>query len=101
MTRRAPYAAGASPALILWHAARDAPASAAFAPAPLIYPHAPAGGAAPPTQALPAVQGGPAPAPGQTSPSRIAQQPHLRATIEAVVGRNNTLDAIFRRIALA
>ena len=100
MTRLAPYAAAASSALILWHAARDAPASAAFAPAPLIYPHAPAGGAAPPTQALPAVQGGPAAAAGQTSPSRIAQQASLGATIEVVVGRNDTLDAIFRRMAL-
>src|SRR5882672_6576126 len=100
MTRLAPYAAAASCALILWHAARDAPASAAFAPAPLIYPHAPAGGAAPPTQALPAVQGGPAAAAGQTSPSRIAQQASLGATIEVVVGRNDTLDAIFRRMAL-
>ena len=100
MTRLAPYAAAASSALILWHAARDAPASAAFAPAPLIYPHAPAGGAAPPTQALPAVQGGPVAAAGQTSPSRIAQQASLGATIEVVVGRNDTLDAIFRRMAL-
>src|SRR5882672_10332760 len=99
MTRLAPYAAAASCALILWHAARDAPASAAFAPAPLIYPHAPAGGAAPPTQALPAVQGGPAAAAGQTSPSRIAQQASLGATIEVIVGRNDTLDAIFRRMA--
>ena len=100
MTRLAPYAAAASSALILWHAARDAPASAAFAPAPLIYPHAPAGGAAPPTQALPAVQGGPAAAAVQTGPPRIAQQASLGATIEVVVGRNDTLDAIFRRMAL-
>src|SRR5260370_31968053 len=99
MTRRAPYAAGASPALILWHAARDAPASAAFAPAPLIYPHAPVGGAAPPTQALPAVQGGPAAAAVQTSPSRIAQQASLGGTHEIVGGRNNTPDAPFRPTA--
>jgi hypothetical protein len=42
MTRLAPYAAAVSAALILWHAARDTPTSVAFAPAPLIYPHAPA-----------------------------------------------------------
>ncbi len=100
MTRLAPYAAAASSALILWHAARDAPASAAFAPAPLSYPHAPAGGAAPATQALPAVQGGPAAAAVPTGPSRFAQQASVGATIEVVVGRNDTLDAIFRRMAL-
>jgi murein DD-endopeptidase MepM/ murein hydrolase activator NlpD len=100
MTRLAPYAAAASSALILWHAARDTPTSVAFTPAPLIYPHAPAGGAAPATQALPAVQGGPAAAAVQTGPSRFAQQAGVGATIEVVVGRNDTLDAIFRRMAL-
>jgi murein DD-endopeptidase MepM/ murein hydrolase activator NlpD len=99
MTRLAPYAAAASSALILWHAARDTPTSVAFAPAPLIYPHAPAGGPPPSTPAKAAVQEGPAAA-VQTGPSRLAQQASVGATIEVVVARNDTLDAIFRRMAL-
>jgi murein DD-endopeptidase MepM/ murein hydrolase activator NlpD len=102
MTRLAPYAAAASSALILWHAARDTPASVAFAPAPLIYPDARAGGAAPPTQAK-AVQAGPPAAAAVQSgplPLSIGQQANVAATIEVVVGRNDTLDAIFRRMAL-
>jgi murein DD-endopeptidase MepM/ murein hydrolase activator NlpD len=91
MTRLAPYAAAASAALILWHAARDTPTSVVFVPAPLVYPHAPAAAAAPTPRAIAAVQVGP---PG------IAQQASVAATIEVVVGRNDTLDAIFRRMAL-
>src|SRR6266404_3554109 len=101
MTRLAPYAAAASSALILWHAARDTPSSVAFAPAPLIYPDAPAGGAAaaPPADAA-AVQGGPTATAVSTSTLGLAQQASVGATIEVVVGRNDTLDAIFRRMAL-
>jgi murein DD-endopeptidase MepM/ murein hydrolase activator NlpD len=97
MTRLAPYAAAASAALILWHAARDTPTSVAFVPAPLIYPHASAAGAAaaPPTAAIrpgaPGVKAG---------PPAIAQQASVASTIDVVVGRNDTLDAIFRRMAL-
>src|ERR1700676_3004457 len=91
MTRLAPYAAAASAALILWHAARDTPTSVVFVPAPLVYPHAPAAATAPTPRAIAAVQVGP---PG------IAQQASVAATIEVVVGRNDTLDAIFRRMAL-
>jgi murein DD-endopeptidase MepM/ murein hydrolase activator NlpD len=100
MTRLAPYAAAASSALILWHAARDTPASAAFVPAPLIYPHAPAEGAAPATRAKAVQAGPPAVATVQSGPPSIAQQANVAATIEVVVGRNDTLDAIFRRMAL-
>ncbi len=100
MTRLAPYAAAASSVLILWHAVRDTPASVAFAPAPLIYPHAPAGGAAPTTPAKAAVQGGPAATAVQTDPLGLARQAGVGATVEVVVGRNDTLDAIFRRMAL-
>ena len=102
MTRLAPYAAAVSAALILWHAARDTPKSVVFVPAPLIYPHASAAGAAQmPARAKPgapsnAAQAGP-PAIGQPA---IAQQAGVAATIEVVVGRNDTLDAIFRRMAL-
>jgi murein DD-endopeptidase MepM/ murein hydrolase activator NlpD len=91
MTRLAPYAAAASAALILWHAARDTPTSAVFAPAPLVYPNAPAAGAPPMPLPATAVQAG-APA--------IAQQASVASTIEVVVGRNDTLDAIFRRMSL-
>src|SRR5258708_25671290 len=93
MTRLAPYAAAASSVLILWHAARDTPASVAFAPAPLIYPHAPAGGAPPSTPAKAAVQGGPAAPAVQTGSLELAQQASVGATIEVVVGRNDTPDA--------
>jgi len=102
MTRLAPYAAAASSALILWHAARDTPASVAFVPAPLIYPAARAGDAAPATQAEAVQAGPPAVAAVQSGPLplSIAQQANVAATIEVVVGRNDTLDAIFRRMAL-
>jgi murein DD-endopeptidase MepM/ murein hydrolase activator NlpD len=91
MTGLAPYAAAASAALILWHAARDTPTSVAFVPAPLVYPHAPAA-SAPPTA--------PAIAPVPAGPPAIAQQASVASTIEVVVGRKDTLDAIFRRMAL-
>jgi murein DD-endopeptidase MepM/ murein hydrolase activator NlpD len=102
MTWLAPYAAAASAALILWHAARDTPASVAFVAAPLIYPHVSAAGA-PPTVPTAPVQGRGA-APGtaavQAGPPVIAEQASVAATIEVVVGRNDTLEAIFRRMAL-
>jgi murein DD-endopeptidase MepM/ murein hydrolase activator NlpD len=91
MTRLAPYAAAASAALILWHAARDTPTSVVFVPAPLVYPHAAAAGTAPTPRVIAAVQAG---------PPAIAQQASVAATIEVVVVRNDTLDAIFRRMAL-
>jgi murein DD-endopeptidase MepM/ murein hydrolase activator NlpD len=83
--RVAPYAAAASAALVLWHAARDKPTAMVSEPAPLVYPHT----AAVPTRA--AVQ---ASAP-QTSPAAV-----VASTVLVVVGRNDTLDAIFRRMAL-
>jgi murein DD-endopeptidase MepM/ murein hydrolase activator NlpD len=91
MTRLAPYAAAASAVLILWHAARDTPTSMVFVPAPLIYPNATSPRS---REMLP-----PAAAP-QESPPVPAQQASVAATIEVVVGRNDTLDAIFRRMAL-
>ncbi len=87
VTRIAPYAAAASAALVLWHAARDVPSSAPIAPAPLVYPGGAAAGAVtPPTPA--------------TAAPLAAQQASVAATIEVIVGRNDTLDAIFRRMAL-
>ena len=87
----APYAASASAALILWHAASDAPLSGPSSPAPLIYPsRAPLDAASATAAALAVPQTG-APA---------VQQASVAATIEVVVGRNDTLDASFRRMAL-
>jgi murein DD-endopeptidase MepM/ murein hydrolase activator NlpD len=83
--RIAPYAAAASAALVLWHAARDKPAAMVSEPAPLVYPH----GAAVPV---------PVPVPvavPQNAPPAIAA-----STVLVVVGRNDTMDAIFRRMAL-
>src|SRR5882757_5554041 len=91
MTRVAPYAAAASAALILWHAARDKPASIASVPAPLVYPSS-------------AMTGTPAVAPAAPEVTPVtplpAQQAGVASTIEVVVGRNDTMDAIFRRMAL-
>ncbi len=91
MTRVAPFAAAASAALILWHAARDTPTTEVYAPAPLIYPSAPA--ASGPPQSAPG-------SPVQASASVTAQQASVGSTIEVIVTRNDTLDAIFRRMAL-
>jgi murein DD-endopeptidase MepM/ murein hydrolase activator NlpD len=89
MARVAPYAAAASAGLVLWHAARDTPALRASTPAPLVYPaRQPEAARAVPPAALP-----------QNMPA-AAQQASVAATIEVVVGRNDTLDAIFRRMAL-
>jgi murein DD-endopeptidase MepM/ murein hydrolase activator NlpD len=91
MTRIAPYAAAASAALVLWHAARDKPASVVNVPAPLIYP-----AAAPGAPALPA----PETVHPAAAPPLAVQQAGVASTIEVVVSRNDTMDAIFRRMAL-
>jgi murein DD-endopeptidase MepM/ murein hydrolase activator NlpD len=82
-TRAAPYAAAASAALILWHAARDTPAPAAGNPAPLVYP-----AGTPPTR------------PSGAPAAPLAPQQTTVASTVVIVGRNDTLDAIFRRMAL-
>ena len=91
MTRVAPYAAAVSAALVLWHAARDTPASLIDASVPLVYPNAIVRDtpAAPQEEAAPAV-----------TPPLAIQQAGVASTIEVVVGRNDTMDAIFRRMAL-
>jgi murein DD-endopeptidase MepM/ murein hydrolase activator NlpD len=91
MTWLAPYAAAVSAALILWHAARDVPTSVADAPVPLVYPNAPAAITRPPAALIAAPQ------PGTRA---VAQQASVASTIEVIVGRNDTLDGIFRRMAL-
>lgn len=86
MTRVAPYAAALSAALLLWHAARDTAPPPEGGAVALVYPE---NHPAPAQPAAPA-----APAAG------IAAQQASAVTIEVVVGRNDTLDAIFRRMAL-
>jgi murein DD-endopeptidase MepM/ murein hydrolase activator NlpD len=90
MTRVGPYAAAASASLILWHAARDRPESPVSAPAPLLYPNSAASEGAPPA----AVATAPVNAP------MLLQQAGVASTIEVIVGRNDTMDAIFRRMSL-
>ena len=93
MTRFVPYAVAASVALILWHAASDAPESlvntpTATAAAARIHPDATATPAA--TSAASRLAGAPV----------QVQHAGVGATIEVIVGRNDTLDGIFRRMAL-
>jgi murein DD-endopeptidase MepM/ murein hydrolase activator NlpD len=85
--RIGPYAAAASAALVLWHAASDKPAVMVSVPAPLIY-SASAAPASPPPAASAA---------SGTPP--VAVQAGV-ASIQVIVGRNDTLDGIFRRMAL-
>jgi len=85
-TRVAPAAAALSAAMLLWHAAHDAPAPFDLAPAPLIYKDA---------------QNQPPPAaPAAAGTLHVQQAGVAVSTIEVVVGRNDTLDRIFRRMAL-
>lgn len=88
--RLGPYAAAASAALVLWHAARDKPAAMASVPAPLVY-----------STSAPAAS----PPPPATTTSETAGAPPAAlqagvASIQVIVGRNDTLDGIFRRMAL-
>jgi murein DD-endopeptidase MepM/ murein hydrolase activator NlpD len=91
LLRLAPYAAAVTALLILWHAARDTPPSAAFVAAPLVYPDSTD------VPARPAALSVAQPPAGTLV---IAQQASVGATIEVIVGRNDTLDGIFRRMAL-
>ena len=94
MTRVAPCAAALSAALILWHAARDKPLADLDDPAPLIYPHAAVARSA--AGGEPRSDTATTPALGQVA----VQQAGVAATIQVIVGRNDTMDAIFRRMAL-
>jgi hypothetical protein len=87
--RLGPYAAAASAALVLWHAARDKPAAMVSVPAPLIYSSSVP--AAPPAAAV--VASAPSGAPSAAVQAGVA-------SIQVIVGRNDTLDGIFRRMAL-
>jgi murein DD-endopeptidase MepM/ murein hydrolase activator NlpD len=92
MTRVAPAAAAVSAALLLWHAAHDVPAAADGVLAPLIYPDSANASATPAA----------APARPTAPGAAVHVQPAgvMVSTIEVVVGRNDTLDRIFRRMAL-
>jgi len=87
MTHLGLLAAAAIAVLILWHAARDTPAAKTFAPPPVIHPNARAATAVPPAAAK------------AVAPIAV-QLAGVASTIEVIVGRNDTLDAIFRRMAL-
>jgi murein DD-endopeptidase MepM/ murein hydrolase activator NlpD len=92
-----PYAFAAIAGLVLWQAGRDQLAVGASAPATFA---ASAGHA---QSASPASFASASTAPGSSRLQRLmpaAQQPGAAAITEVVVGRNDTLDAIFRRIAL-
>ena len=82
LTLLIPYAAALSAALILGYAAHDNHPSTTLV--------------SPPGAKLPAAVAN-APMP---HPPIIAQQASVAAAIEVIVGRNDTLDAIFRRMAL-
>ena len=91
MARVAPYAAAGSAALILWNAAHDRAVSPESSPVPLVYPN----------------NSGSASRPVQRSTGDPAQAPAIRTlqagvapTIQVIVGRNDTLDGIFTRMAL-
>ncbi|MFI4890567.1 MAG: peptidoglycan DD-metalloendopeptidase family protein [Steroidobacterales bacterium] len=84
-------AAALSAALLLWNAAHDTPAPSETTPAPVIYKHEPPS-QAPAAVAAPAAAGGAA--------VRVQQAGVAVSTIEVVVGRNDTLERIFRRMAL-
>ncbi|MGA2778313.1 MAG: peptidoglycan DD-metalloendopeptidase family protein [Steroidobacteraceae bacterium] len=86
MAWSAPIAAAAGAALLLWHTTGNQPAADSAAPAPIENTSA-------------SVAGPDAAAPAAPSPAD-ARQAEVVSTIEIVVGRNDTLDAIFRRASL-
>jgi murein DD-endopeptidase MepM/ murein hydrolase activator NlpD len=93
-----PYAAAALAGLVLWQALRDRPAVSAGAAATVTASkgHAQSASPASSVASFPALPGSSL----SPRPSPAAQPPGAAATAEVVVGRNDTLDAIFRRIAL-
>ena len=90
--RIAPVAAAMSAAMLLWHAAHDGPVAFDSTPAPLIYNNAANAPVAPASAATAGAAG--------LHQLHVQQAGVAVATIEIVVGRNDTLDRIFRRMAL-
>jgi murein DD-endopeptidase MepM/ murein hydrolase activator NlpD len=83
-----PVAAAVGAALLLWLAVREGPVAVPVEQAPAGDPAKAPGGAGPGSS---------------TAPPRTplpVQEASVAATIEVVVGRNDTLDGIFRRLAL-
>jgi len=116
MVRIAPYAAAASAALVIWHVLRPAAPAGPVDPAALstsLPPQAsPAAGLNAPPPAFPAT--GPA---GLTAPPAVdaaalstnlaapatltaPASPKPPTSVDVVVGRNDTLEGIFKRLAL-
>jgi murein DD-endopeptidase MepM/ murein hydrolase activator NlpD len=96
-TRLAISAAAFCAALLLWHSAREAQPATALEAAPVMD----GANRAPPPDAAAATPAEATGAPAQPATSgAIAQQAAVGTTIEVTVGRNDTLDAIFRRLAL-
>ena len=95
--RIGPYAASASAALVLWHAGHDTPPATFLSPAPLVYPGGarPLAATAPPGPSVASL-----PAAAATALATSAAQQASVATIQVIVGRNDTMDRIFRRMAL-
>jgi murein DD-endopeptidase MepM/ murein hydrolase activator NlpD len=101
-TRLAPYAAAVGVALIVWRGVGDTPPAGnspagSHAATPVssttVPRSAPVSPSATPPSAAPA-------AAVPVRPSAVARQAGLASTIEVIVGRHDTLDAIFRRMAL-
>jgi murein DD-endopeptidase MepM/ murein hydrolase activator NlpD len=92
MTRLGPFAAAAVVVVVLWHAAGNPSSQMTSAPANTAHPTASAGVANSAAVADPASL-----RPAARTP---LVQADLGSTIAVIVGRNDTLDAIFRRFAL-
>lgn len=89
LSRWAPYAVAAGAALVLWHASHEQPAPLSNAALPKGNPESPTA----------EVRPRPEP-PGQATASIAMQQAGFGPTIEIIVRRNDTMDRIFRRLAL-
>jgi murein DD-endopeptidase MepM/ murein hydrolase activator NlpD len=91
---------GASVAvLMIWHAVREKPGPSGPAAAQAMR-SGDAKGGAPVVRAAPSPLSGSAPAGPRPARSPAPEQAGIGSTIEVIVARNDTLDAIFRRMAL-
>ncbi len=86
--KSAPYVAALLIVSIVWYAGRDVPGGVSAVPASASH-RSPASSPVPGTAPLPA--------PARTP---VPRQAGIGSTIQVIVGRNDTLDAIFRRMAL-
>ncbi|HMA00559.1 MAG TPA: peptidoglycan DD-metalloendopeptidase family protein [Steroidobacteraceae bacterium] len=101
MARVGPYAAAASAALVLWHAAHDRPEAPLSLPAPLVYPDSRPNTGGTADGMAPAAAVAVSDKSDNTSGAPLmTQQAGVASTTWVIVGRNDTMDAIFRRMAL-